>query len=186
MVRSDEELLTAAARRGDAEAFAVFYRRHAGAVTAFLRRRVPTPELAFDLTAETFASLVGALDRYDPERGSARGWLFAIAANEWRQALRRSQVEDRARRALALEPIVLDDAGLARVEALGSDDAALEAALSALPRREREAVEARVVDEGEYAEIAERLACSEAVVRQRVSRGLRRLRKAMADDGGAR
>lgn len=182
MVRSDEDLLTAAARDGDAEAFAVFYRRHASAVTAFHRRRVPTPELAFDLTAETFAALVGALDRFDPARGTARGWLFAIAANEWRQALRRLQVEDRARRALALEPIVLDDAALARVEAR-TDGGALEALMASLPAAEREAVEARVLAEAEYAEIAQRLRCSEAVVRQRVSRGLRRLRKAMAEDG---
>lgn len=181
MVPSDEDLLTAA-RRGDADAFAVFYRRHAGAITAFHRRRVPSPELAFDLTAETFASLVSALDRFDPARGSARGWLFAIAANEWRQALRRLQVEDRARRALALEPIVLDDAALARVEerAAGGE---LERLMASLPAAEREAVEARVVAEGEYAEIAQRLRCSEAVVRQRVSRGLRRLRKAMAEGG---
>jgi RNA polymerase sigma factor (sigma-70 family) len=181
VVASDEDLLTAA-RRGDADAFAVFYRRHAGAITAFHRRRVPSPELAFDLTAETFAALVGALDRFDPSRGSARGWLFAIAANEWRQALRRMQVEDRARRALALEPIVLDDAALARVEARASGSE-LDALMAALPAAEREAVEARVLAEDGYAEIAERLRCSEAVVRQRVSRGLRRLRKAMAEDG---
>ncbi len=183
-MRSDEDLLTAAAG-GDGDAFAAFYRRHVAAVTAFHRRRVPSAELAFDLTAETFASVVGALDRYDAERGSARGWLFAIAANEWRQALRRRQVEDRARRALALEPIVLDDAALARVEErAGSGAGALAEALRALPPAEREAVEARVVGEGEYEEIAARLRCSEAVVRQRVSRGLRRLRKAL-EGGGA-
>lgn len=178
-MRGDEDLLVAAAR-GDADAFAVFYRRYAAAVTAFHRRRVASPELAFDLTAETFAAVVGALDRFDPARGSARGWLFAIAANEWRQALRRMRVEDRARRALALEPVVLDDAGLARVEAMAGASSSLDAALAALPPSEREAIEARVVGEGSYEEIAARLECSEAVVRQRVSRGLRRLRKAMA------
>jgi DNA-directed RNA polymerase specialized sigma24 family protein len=74
VVPSDEELLLAA-QNGDGDAFATFYRRHAAAVTGFHRRRVAMPEVAFDLTAETFASLVAALDSFDPARGSARGWL---------------------------------------------------------------------------------------------------------------
>ena len=53
-MRTDEHLLAAAAR-GDDRAFAVFYRRHLDGVVAFLRRRVPAPEQAFDLAAETFA-----------------------------------------------------------------------------------------------------------------------------------
>jgi hypothetical protein len=46
---TDEELLSA---QGDDEALAVFYRRHLDAVVAYLRRRVPAPEHAFDLAAE--------------------------------------------------------------------------------------------------------------------------------------
>ena len=70
---------------------------------------------------------------------------------------------------------MLDDEGLEAVERMASPGV-LEAALGALPDAEREAIEARVLDEADYGEIAARLQCSEAVVRQRVSRGLRRLR----------
>jgi RNA polymerase sigma factor (sigma-70 family) len=171
---SDEELLLAA-QDGDGDAFAAFYRRHVAAVTGFHRRRVAMPELAFDLTAETFASLVAALDKFDPARGSARGWLFAIAVNELRQALRRQQVEDRARRELRMEPIILDDRAIELVEARSSP-ADVERALAALPTAEREAIEARVLEGAAYDEIAARLQCSTLVVRKRVSRGLRRLR----------
>ncbi|MCU1676177.1 MAG: polymerase sigma factor [Frankiales bacterium] len=174
MVRSDEDLLLAA-RDGDGDAFAAFYRRHVTAITGFHRRRVAVPELAFDLTAETFASLVAALDRFDPSRGSARGWLFTIAVNELRQALRRQQVEDSARRQLLLEPIVLDDRAIELIEARSSPGA-VQQALAALPAPEREAIEARVLEGASYDEIAARLRCSTSVVRQRVSRGLRRLR----------
>ncbi len=174
VARTDEQLLAAAAR-GDADAFSAFYRRHVAAITAFHRRRAGGAELAFDLTAETFAAVVRGLEGFDAARGSARGWLFAIALNEWRQAVRRAAVEDRARRALGLQPIVLDDEGLEAVERMASPGV-LEAALGALPDAEREAIEARVLDEAGYGEIAARLQCSEAVVRQRVSRGLRRLR----------
>ncbi|HEY6761193.1 MAG TPA: RNA polymerase sigma factor [Baekduia sp.] len=179
MVRSDEDLLLAAGR-GDGDAFSTFYRRHAGAITGYHRRRVGTAELAFDLTAETFASVVAALDAFDPARGSARGWLFTIAINELRQALRRQQVEDRARRRLALEPVVLDDAAIEQIEAMASPGA-FERALVDLPQPEREAIAARVLAEREYEEIAAELRCSPAVVRQRVSRGLRRLREGVED-----
>jgi RNA polymerase sigma factor (sigma-70 family) len=175
VVTSDEDLLTAA-QGGDGEAFTMFYRRHVSAVSAFHRRRVASAEVAFDLTAETFASLVAALDGFDPVRGSARGWLFAIAVNELRQALRRQRVEDRARRHLGLDPIALSDRALEHVDARGSPGE-FEQALGDLPAAEREAIELRILEELEYAEIAERVRCSQAVIRQRVSRGLRRLRR---------
>jgi RNA polymerase sigma factor (sigma-70 family) len=178
-MRSDEDLLIAA-QAGDGDAFAAFYRRYVAAISGFHRGRVLTPEAAFDLTAETFASLVAALDRFDPARGTAQGWLFAIAANELRQAWRRQQVEDRARRDLQLEPIVLDDGALELVEARSSPGEA-ERALAELPAAEREAIEARVLQDASYGEIAQQLRCSPSVVRQRLSRGLRKLRDRLED-----
>lgn len=53
-------------------------------------------------------------------------------------------------------------------------------ALETLPGEQRQAIEARVVHEREYLEIAQELRCSEALVRQRVSRGLRTLRSRLA------
>ncbi|WP_354697300.1 RNA polymerase sigma factor [Paraconexibacter sp. AEG42_29] len=173
-MRGDEELLRGAAG-GDADAFAEFYRRLLPVIVTYIRRRVDTPELAFDVTAETFAAVAANVGDFDPGRGSARGWVFAIAQNELRQAWRRGQVEDRARRRLAYEPIELDDDALDRVENL-VDDGALMAALAELPQKERAAVSAHVIEERGYSEIAAELRCSESVVRKRVSRGLRRLR----------
>ncbi len=84
-------------------------------------------------------------------------------------------MEDEARQRLALAPLTIDDAELARVEEL-ADPGAAQAALRALPPTQRDAVLARVVDERPYAEIAAEMRCSELLVRQRVSRGLRALR----------
>jgi RNA polymerase sigma factor (sigma-70 family) len=178
-MRSDEDLLEAAAR-GDADAFGEFYRRHIGAVTTFLRRRCGSTEVAFDLAAESFASAVEGLGTFCRDRGSARGWLFGIAFNELRQAARRGMVEERARRRLSLEPILLDDEALARVEEM-LDDGALSRALNELPEAERVAVQARVVHDRDYAELAQEIGCSAMVVRQRVSRGLRKIRAAVEE-----
>jgi len=45
----------------------------------------------------------------------------------------------------------------------------------------REAVSQRVIKERSYEEIAEELRCSESLVRQRVSRGLRTLRSELEE-----
>ena len=63
---SDEDLLVLA--RNTPQAFDAFYRRHVHAVQGYFRRRVFEVETAFDLTAETFASVLRAVPRYEPVR----------------------------------------------------------------------------------------------------------------------
>ena len=77
---------------------------------------------------------------------------------------------------------MLDDDDLARVEELASmgGSTRVAALLCELPAEQEAAVRARVLDERSYAEIAVDLRCSEAVVRQRVHRGLARLRQRLA------
>jgi RNA polymerase sigma-70 factor (ECF subfamily) len=174
-MRTDEQLLAATAR-GDDDAFAAFYRRHLNGVVAFLRRRVPAPEQAFDLAAETFAVVALTAGEFRGE-GAATAWLYGIARNVLRGSLRRGRIEDAARRRLELEPTALTDDDLAAVDeraAAGAEP--LRAALAALPEPTRRALLARVVQERGYPEIAAELACSEHVVRQRVHRGLAKLR----------
>ncbi|WP_272476858.1 RNA polymerase sigma factor [Baekduia alba] len=181
MTERDDAMLLAAAAGGDEHAFEQFYRRHLAAVTGFHLRRTGRRELAFDLTAETFAAVVVGCATFDPARGSATGWLFGIAAHKLRDALRRGRVEAEARQRLRHEPILLEDADLERVDELASrvNESRLATLLGDLPAEQRAALLARVVDERPYDEIAATLDCSEAVVRQRVHRGLRRLRSGM-------
>jgi RNA polymerase sigma factor (sigma-70 family) len=176
----DRELLGRIAA-GDDDAFAAFYRRHLDAVVAFFRRRVPQPELAFDLAAETFAAVVGSAGTYEGAAPPA-AWLFGIARNKLRESLRRGRVEDAARRRLGMQPVRLDEEDLERVEeraAVGS--ATLVRELAELPEATRTALLARVVEERDYDEIAAELQCSEQVVRQRVHRGLARLRAGLKE-----
>jgi RNA polymerase sigma factor (sigma-70 family) len=174
MAGHDDELLTRFAA-GDPDAFVAFYRRHLAAILGFLQRRTGDPELTADLTAEVFAAALLAADRYRPGERPALAWLYGIAAHKLADSRRRGRVEDEARRRLALEPLTIDDADLARVAEL-ADAGAAENAVLALPPAQRDAVLARVVQERPYAEIADEMRCSELLVRQRVSRGLRALR----------
>jgi RNA polymerase sigma factor (sigma-70 family) len=178
-ISSDDELL-ARFVAGDAEAFVGFYHRHLAAVLGFFLRRTRDPELTADLTAEVFAAALIAAARYRPGEGPALAWLYGIAAHKLADSRRRGRVEDEARRRLALGPLAVDDEDLARVEEM-ADVGAAESALAALPAGQRDAVLARVVQERSYAEIAEQMRCSELLVRQRVSRGLRALREQMEE-----
>jgi RNA polymerase sigma factor (sigma-70 family) len=174
MPRSDEQLMTAA-RRGEAEAFGEFFARHHAVVLAFLVRRTGREEAA-DLLAETFAAaLIAVHDGRGPRGATAAPWLLTIARNKLYEAHRRGVVEDSARRRLALERLEPD---LDEVEAVALD---LEQALASLPREQREAVRARVLEERPYDEIAREQRTSETAIRQRVSRALRRLRTDLED-----
>ena len=177
--RTDEELL--AAVDGEPDAFAVFYGRHVRPLLGYLVRRTGNAELAADLCAETFAAALDGLHRFDPARGPAVAWLYGIARRLLSHAARRGVVEDRARRRLGMAPIELSDAALEHIEAEASEVAL--AALDALPADQREAVQARIVDERDYADIARSTRTSEAVVRKRVSRGLAGLRARMKENG---
>jgi RNA polymerase sigma factor (sigma-70 family) len=177
-LRSDEELLTATAVNADA--FAVFYRRHLRSVLAYVVHRTGRRDLAADLAAETFAAALQSLPTYAPELGSARGWLFAIASNKLADSARRGAVVDRSRRELGLPVRELTDPELERAEELIDAErmaADLDALLAELPDEQRAALRERIVEERDYRELAAEWDCSEAVVRQRVARGLSALRR---------
>src|SRR5664279_3565426 len=119
--KTDRQLLEEA-RGGCGEMFEIVYRRHHAVVLAFLARRAQQPELAADLMAETFASLL-ALVR-DPQRAVPPipvAWLLVTARNLLIDSHRRGTVDDRARRRLAMRPVVLDDRDLERVEEISAE-----------------------------------------------------------------
>ncbi|MDX6628895.1 MAG: hypothetical protein QOH00_1141 [Gaiellales bacterium] len=171
----DSELLRRA--RTNARAFGVFYRRHARAVYRSLLFDCGDPDVALDLTAETFARALQSLGRFrGPRVTSGRAWVFAIANSLLLQYERERRIEDRARRRLGiLEATRLhndDDSVMARVDAEASR-ARLAHVLHGLPVGQQSVLRLRIEDEASYEEIGLRLGCSAAAARQQASRGMR-------------
>lgn len=172
----DDAGLLAASAGGDRGAFAVFYRRHLPGVLRVLIAETRDRELAADLAAEVFATVLLAGDRYRAERDSALPWLCGIARYKASESRRRKRAEDRARRRLGIPKEPLEDEDLARVDELADQASVLSDLVDQLPAKQREAVLARVVGERDYGEIASEVGVSEVAVRQRVSRALAWLR----------
>jgi RNA polymerase sigma factor (sigma-70 family) len=171
--RSDIELVQASF--DDPEAFGLFYDRHVAAVVSFLVRRTGCPQLAADVTAETFAAAFVTRRRFRKTATTGLPWLLGIARNKLAGSLRDERVEDRALRRLGMERIELDDRSLDRIEELGELEAlrlSVEQALASLTPPVAEAVTLRIVGELPYVEVARRLGCSEGAARVRVARGL--------------
>jgi RNA polymerase sigma-70 factor (ECF subfamily) len=174
--------LVDAARSGSATAFTTLVDHYYPIILAYLLRQTGEPEWARDLAQETFLDAFRALDKL-PEDRSFRAWLFVVARNNYRHALRRRRV----RQFVSLEWLI---ANRRHPELALEDDApdfverdAVQQALNQLALALREPL---VLLSLGYSlkEAADILEISHAAARQRASRGLRQLHDILTNDQG--
>ena len=134
--------------------------------------------LADDLTSDTFEAALRKWRRFDPDRGTPRAWLLAIARttalDRLRADARRRRREERAEAAFphghADDPFA---------EGLSPE---LEAGLRTLSTGEREVVALRVVLDLDGEQAARVLGISPTAVSTRLHRALAKLEERMRDD----
>lgn len=66
--------------QGDQRAYAILYDKYRGSLTYTILKIVRDPEIAMDLTMETFERAFAALDRYTPNFAFST-WIFRIGIN---------------------------------------------------------------------------------------------------------
>jgi RNA polymerase sigma-70 factor (ECF subfamily) len=166
--------LAANAARGDADALAALYRRHARALLATAHRLLQRREDAEDVVHDVFVGLPEALRRYQ-ERGALGAWLRTMTA---RLALMRLR-ERRVRATVELR----DDHPSS---ALDSGDAVLtiERALRALSPKLRTVLVLKEIEGFSHAEIAALLNISVNASEVRLHRALRTMRALLERDAG--
>ena len=86
---TDSELLERY-RQGDEVAFREIVERYKNSLYSFLRRFLNRQDLVEDVFQETFLQLFASRDSFDASR-PLRPWLFTIAANKAKDALRKIQ-----------------------------------------------------------------------------------------------
>jgi RNA polymerase sigma-70 factor, ECF subfamily len=128
---------------------------HTPAIRNFLGARCRDEDLTAEMLQEVAARLVTASPRLSLN-GNARGYLFRIAANVWRDHLRRELVRRRAAVTLESGEPRLADPADARLLA-GELRDAVRNAVRALPLAQREVVELRHQGGLTFQEIADRL-----------------------------
>lgn len=167
----------------DPERFGLIFEQHHRVIWTYLARSAGT-SVADDIAGEVFVAAFAQRDRFDPERGSVRAWLYGIATNKLRTALRS---EGRARRAFARaampdqvpdNTLLIDD-----IDDLRSRAHQVKAALYQLSRADRELLILAVWEELSYADIAEATGVTIGTVRSRLSRTRGRLRELAATSG---
>lgn len=151
------------------------YEQHGGELYRFARRWTGDDMSAQDLVQEVVVRAWQAADRFDPDQGSLRTWLFAIARNAavdyGRSAGRR--VATVGSLALAREP-----ASTSAIEdVIRADEVAR--ALAGLSADQRSAIVETYLRDRTYAEVAAEQQISQSTLRSRVFHGLRALRAAV-------
>lgn len=174
--RAEAELL--ARSRDDPAAFRAFYDRFAEAVLGYFQRRVRDPDLALELTAETFAIAFEKRDRFRWMGKSPGAWLFGIAKRVLLRHHRRNQTEQRALTRLGVQVGRNDEESLRRIDELidGSEQRErVRRAFGACRPSDRIVLQLHVIEQVPYPELAEQLGCTVNAARVRVHRALARV-----------
>lgn len=163
-------------------AFAAVFERHHDAVHSYLARRLGT-HLADELAAEAFAVAFAKRGRYDGTFESARPWLFGIATRLAHRHWRREERELRAYARTGVDPVAPSDeeGAVARADAAAAGPA-LAAALTAVPRDERDVLLLYAWADLGYAEIANALSIAPGTVKSRLHRARSRVRDSLGSD----
>jgi RNA polymerase sigma-70 factor (ECF subfamily) len=161
--------------------FGTVYRECVGLVTAYFARRCTEPQVVADLVSETFVEAVSSFGSFDGSKGSARGWLIAIARRvfaRWCAGLSDDRMAfERLRGRLILDADETDELS-ARIDAQREGRELLERC-ALLPVLEREAVELVDLTGLEPKDAARALGVSAGTLRVRLHRARTRLRKGM-------
>jgi RNA polymerase sigma-70 factor (ECF subfamily) len=169
--RSDEDLLALVARERDSSAFDELYGRYSRAIYGVVRRILGDHGRSEDVVQEAFANVWRAAAGYRPERGSASGWLYAIARNAASDSLRQ-------RRPVSYgDPPDQPDPAPGPDEATAADFESFQvhAAVDTLPERERTVIELAYFEGLSQSEVADRLDIPLGTVKTRTRSGLARL-----------
>ncbi len=151
------------------------YAAHAGELYGFAVRSLGDSGLAEEAVQETFLRAWRAGERFDPQIGSLRTWLFAILRN----------VVIDLSRARAARPGVAEAGAEPAVEPFEEALLAwqLEEAMRRLGEQHRRVLVETYYRGRPYAEVAEELGVPEGTVKSRVYYGLRALRVALEEIG---
>jgi len=178
---ADSDELLVAAAGGDQRAFAVLYDRVSPQVLGVALRVLRDRALAEEVKQEVMVEVWRKADHFDPDRGTAPGWIATLAHRRAVDRVRSEQAsrdrDDRVSRRDEMRPF---DSVADEVE-VELDHWQVRQALAALTARQREAIELAYFAGHTYRDVARVLGVPEGTAKSRLRDGLLRLRAALED-----
>lgn len=177
----DQELIVRL-RAQDQSALNLLYERYSGVVYALALRIIGQSADAEDIVVDSFWQVWQQAANYDVSRGQLRSWIVTIARSRALDRLRvirrtptvDSEEADNARRVLASDDNPEQETWQAEQSAIVS------AALAALPKEQREALELAYYQGLSQSEVAARLGEPLGTIKTRIRLGMMKLREQLS------
>ncbi|HMF94561.1 MAG TPA: sigma-70 family RNA polymerase sigma factor [Vicinamibacterales bacterium] len=170
--------------RGDHDALAEIYDRHARLLYSLALRILRRPTDAEDVIQEVFSQVWRQAGRYDTSRGTVVGWLVTVARSRALDRLRRDRGEPPSADIELVSRDVVDPGAMVDLQLVDAEQAArVRAALGALPETQRVPLELAYYEGLSQTAIAARLETPLGTIKTRMRQALLRLRDALAEQG---
>ena len=165
---------------GDREALRLIFDREGARLVAMAQRLVRRRDLAEEVVQDAFVQIWTRASQYAPDRGSARGWIYAIVRNRALNLLRDSRREELTATGEAGEPDTEAVAEAAAMLARLDTRSRLRECLSRLDEPKRRSILMAYVLGHTHGEIAGRLRVPLGTAKAWVRRGLASLRECLS------
>lgn len=169
-------LIVAIATSADRNAFIALFEFYAPRIKAQAMRFGLEASAAEDVAQETLLAVWRRASQFDPQRGTASAWVFAIATNARIDRLRRDK-------SLARSVVLEEDSPLmvAEADTGGVEVARLSEIVSTLPEEQRRIVQMSFYSDMPHGEIASRLGLPLGTVKSRIRLAISKLRYALSE-----
>lgn len=166
---------------GDRQALKRIFDAEAGRLVAVAQRIVKRHDLAEEVVQDAFITIWTKAHQYAPDRGSARGWIYAVIRNRALNMLRDGKREDLLSEedVQSLQEADQSDSAIAAWAAL-DQNSRLRSCLQTLDDTRRESILMAYVAGYSHGEIAGRLRLPLGTAKSWIRRGLASLRECMA------
>jgi RNA polymerase sigma-70 factor (ECF subfamily) len=177
--RSDNDLLLSIAATQSREAFSVLFQRLGPRVKAYMMKLGASPDIAEEITQETFVSVWRKAQQFDQRKSSAVTWIFTIARNQRIDRLRKER-----RPALdPNDPLLVPNKIPTPFEELEQSSIVktVTASIEQLPDDQRDVVRLSFIEGLSHQEISARLKTPLGTIKSRLRLSFEKLRLSLGD-----
>jgi RNA polymerase sigma-70 factor, ECF subfamily len=165
--------------RGDEHAFARLYDAVSSRVYGMALRVVRDPAQAEEVAQEAFLDIWRTAGRFEPERGSALGWLLTIVHRKAVDRVRSAEASTRRDTTYHQQNHIVEHDSTAEAAQASMEARRVRAALDSLTPIQREALELAYFGGYTHTEVASMLDLPVGTAKTRIRDGLIRLRDTM-------